>query len=204
MNILFLLAKFMHFFLSKKTFCLLLITIPFNPAILLCFKVFKPMVGRSTLRSCFFLGNLTKTPFPLFFIFLSIFCVPSLPSIAITLLFKQYNYKFKLIHVKKILKTLVEGWNLFTYQLSTVLFANTNITMLGLLSTPEAVGVYSIGEKIVRLVISLVSPISSAIFPNISKLLSRSFTDGVNKLRYILKIGGILFFFISLIRLLVM
>ena len=28
----------MHFFLSKKTFCLLLITIPFNPAILLCFK----------------------------------------------------------------------------------------------------------------------------------------------------------------------
>jgi polysaccharide transporter, PST family len=118
--------------------------------------------------------------------------------IAITLLFKQYNYKFKLIHVKKILKTLVEGWNLFTYQLSTVLFANTNITMLGLLSTPEAVGVYSIGEKIVRLVISLVSPISSAIFPNISKLLSRSFTDGVNKLRYILKIGGILFFFISL------
>ena len=26
------------------------------------FKVFKPTVGKSTLRSCFFLGNLTKIP----------------------------------------------------------------------------------------------------------------------------------------------
>lgn len=118
--------------------------------------------------------------------------------ISLTLLFNQYNYKFELIHVKKILKTLAGGWNLFTYQLSTVLFVNTNITMLGILTTPEIVGIYSIGEKIVRLVTSLVSPISYAIFPNISKLFFQSYNEGVNKLRYILQIGGILFFFISL------
>ena len=51
-------------------------------------RSWKPTVGKSILMSCFFLGNFTKTPPFLFLIFLSIFCVPSLPSTAITLLFR--------------------------------------------------------------------------------------------------------------------
>ena len=52
------------------------------------FKVFNPIVGKSTLKSCFFFGNLIKIPlkFFIFLIFLSIFFVP-FPSIEITLLF---------------------------------------------------------------------------------------------------------------------
>ena len=62
-NILFLLAKLMHFFRSKKTFCLLFKTIPLSPAFLQSLNVSIPIVGRSALRSCFFFGYLIKTPF---------------------------------------------------------------------------------------------------------------------------------------------
>ena len=60
----------------------------FNPAFLHCSKVSNPIVGRSILKSCFFLGSLTNTPlrnFCFFFILLNIFCVPLLPSTAKTL-----------------------------------------------------------------------------------------------------------------------
>ena len=52
----------MLFFCSRKTFCLLFRTMPLSPEDLHCVKVFKPTVGKSILKSCFFFGNLTNTP----------------------------------------------------------------------------------------------------------------------------------------------
>ena len=67
MNILFLLAKFMHLSLSKKTFFFDFKTIPLSPYFLQSFKVLRPIVGKSILKSCFFLGNLINMP-PDFFL----------------------------------------------------------------------------------------------------------------------------------------
>ncbi|SVE27083.1 uncharacterized protein METZ01_LOCUS479937, partial [marine metagenome] len=50
----------MHWFLFKITFSLDFKTTPFNPALLQSLNVSIPIVGRSILRSCFFLGNLIK------------------------------------------------------------------------------------------------------------------------------------------------
>ena len=58
-NILFLLAN-LTLLLSKKTCCLFFTTIPFSPVALHCLNVFNPIVGKSTLKSCFFFGNFTK------------------------------------------------------------------------------------------------------------------------------------------------
>ena len=55
-------AKLMHLFFSRKIFCLSLSTIPLRPAFLQSFKVSKPIVGKSTLKSCFFFGYYINTP----------------------------------------------------------------------------------------------------------------------------------------------
>ena len=62
MNILFLFAKFIHFFLSKKMFCLAFNITPLILTLLQSFNVSKPIVGKSARRSCFFLGNLISIP----------------------------------------------------------------------------------------------------------------------------------------------
>ncbi|WP_201319175.1 oligosaccharide flippase family protein [Paenibacillus sp. EPM92] len=123
--------------------------------------------------------------------------------ISIIILFNKYQYKFVPVKFKDLAKDLVEGWNLFVSQLSTVLFQNINVTLLGLLATPQAVGIYSSGEKVVRIVVSLVNPIGSAIFPNISKLINESREKAVIKLRKILKVGTLFFLFVSFYFLLV-
>ena len=60
-------AKLMHLFFSRKIFCLSLSTIPLRPAFLQSFKVSKPIVGKSTLKSCFFFVYLINTPPLIFF-----------------------------------------------------------------------------------------------------------------------------------------
>ena len=78
-------AKLMHLFFSRNIFCLSLSTIPLRPALLQSFKVSKPIVGKSTLKSCFFFGYLIKTPLLIFilFIFLIKFLVPFEVSLKI-------------------------------------------------------------------------------------------------------------------------
>ena len=73
-NILFLLAKLMHLFLSKKIFFLDFNTIPFKPYFLQSFNVLRPIVGKSIRKSCFFLGNLIKIPSDFFLILIAFFC----------------------------------------------------------------------------------------------------------------------------------
>ena len=72
-NILFLFAYLILCLLFKKIFNLCFKTIPFKPAILHCLRVSSPIVGRSTLKSCLFFGNLISIPLGdlEFFIFLS-------------------------------------------------------------------------------------------------------------------------------------
>ena len=59
---LFLLAKIILFALSKNIFCLAFNTTPFKLAFLQSLIVSRPIVGRSALKSCFFLGSLISIP----------------------------------------------------------------------------------------------------------------------------------------------
>lgn len=116
--------------------------------------------------------------------------------ISLNILFKKYNYRPVLFSYFEIFETIKNGWNLFLSQVSSILLANVNVTMLGMLSNPEAISVYAIGEKVVRMASSLTSPITSALFPNISLSISKSITYGVLKLKKFLIYGSTFFFVI--------
>lgn len=113
--------------------------------------------------------------------------------ISLKMLFKKYNFRPTSFSYLDILETIKKGWNLFLSQVSSIILANVNVTMLGALSSPETISIYAIGEKVVRMASSLTSPITSALFPNISILINRSLPDGILKLKNFLIYGTIFF-----------
>jgi PST family polysaccharide transporter len=62
------------------------------------------------------------------------------------------------------------GWNLFLSTVATNVYTTSNTFFLGVFASPATVGYYHVADKIVRSVLALYSPISSAIYPYTSNL----------------------------------
>ncbi|QNU19843.1 oligosaccharide flippase family protein [Geobacillus zalihae] len=88
---------------------------------------------------------------------------------------------------------LQKGWDLFVAQGATTLFSNSNIFIIGLLLTPEQVGLYSIAERIMRTVASMVAPVSNALYPVSAKLFKKSNDVAIKYLKKFLFIGSLVF-----------
>jgi PST family polysaccharide transporter len=92
--------------------------------------------------------------------------------------------------IGNIIASLKEGWAIFVTIISSTLLGNTNIFILGLLCDNQSVGYYAIADKIIRAFINIVNPISVAIFPITSKMISQSKEAGVRFVRRVLLIGS--------------
>jgi PST family polysaccharide transporter len=65
---------------------------------------------------------------------------------------------------------LETGWNLFLSTVATNVYTTSNTFFLGVFASPATVGYYHVADKLVRSVLALYSPISSAIYPHTSNL----------------------------------
>ncbi|VVB64085.1 Polysaccharide biosynthesis protein [uncultured archaeon] len=72
--------------------------------------------------------------------------------------------------INDILETLKDGWMLFLSVASLSLYSAGNALILGLLTNTTVVGYYIVAERIVKAIIVLTRPISSAAYPKFSKL----------------------------------
>jgi PST family polysaccharide transporter len=70
------------------------------------------------------------------------------------------------------LKALRMGRSMFLYRFSVSLYTTTNTFILGLLAPPEQVAFYGEPQRLVRAIGTLSSPITQAIFPRVSYLLT--------------------------------
>lgn len=86
----------------------------------------------------------------------------------------KYPIKFALPKYSDIKRGLREGQSIFMTIMSSTLVNSTNIFILGLFADNKTVGIFAIADKIVRVFINMCGPISSAIFPRVSKLFSES------------------------------
>jgi len=93
---------------------------------------------------------------------------------------------------------LKEGWYIFASIVSSTLVNNTNIFLLGIFANNIAVGYYAVAEKIVRIFINMIVPISSSIYPHVGKLFSESRTKALEFLKKVLLLCGLMFLFISI------
>lgn len=125
--------------------------------------------------ACVFYFIFIKSPQDyLWFAYLNTGSTYLIGMVSISIALVKYNIKWHIPKRSEMYVSLREGFQIFVSQFSVCLFTNTNIFILGILTTPHIVGAYAVAEKIIRAVISLTGPIGSAIYPRVSQMFENS------------------------------
>ena len=74
------------------------------------------------------------------------------------------------VNVREVKRTFVEGWHVFLSTAAITLYTRSNTFVLGLLATDREVGYFSAAQRLVDAGKALVFPLTTAIFPHISRL----------------------------------
>jgi PST family polysaccharide transporter len=101
--------------------------------------------------------------------------------LALWLIKKEFNVKFRFQDMKTLKRYLVEGWHIFISRIAVVLYTSSNVFILGILTNNSLVGYYSIVEKIIQAFASIGSILNQVMFPYFSKLWTE------NKVKYLKK-----------------
>lgn len=119
----------------------------------------------------------------------------------LSMLMVYFRWPVKLVRpsLSSVLAELKDGWNVFITLISSTLVNNTNIFILGMLTNNVSVGYYSVADKIVRAFINLASPVSVAIYPQVSRLINNKRVEGIEYLRKVLRWGTLAFGILVLI-----
>ncbi len=104
---------------------------------------------------------------------------------------RMFRLGWPVLSPQSIKTVLVEGWTLFLARAAVSLYTAGNAFLLGLVSTPTQVGLFSAAEKIVRGVLGLLSPISQVAYPRLSFLARRSGKAAWRQARVLLCLMGL-------------
>lgn len=103
------------------------------------------------------------------------------------------------LHFCNIITEIKTGWYTFTTSLSSKIFSAMGITILGIVSTKEQVGIYSAIHKIPSILLLIWIPISQVLYPISSKKMKNNPKDGLCFIKTISKYIGLFFIVISII-----
>jgi PST family polysaccharide transporter len=117
--------------------------------------------------------------------------------LALWILFKDFGVRFCIPKIVIIKRQLKEGWYIFISTVAISLYTISNSFILGLFTNNTIVGYYSAAEKIIKAAQGLLSPISQAIYPYISKLINKSKEAGIKFIRKITLLIGCFSFILS-------
>jgi PST family polysaccharide transporter len=118
-------------------------------------------------------------------------------ALSLRIVFKDFAVKFVIPSFENIKHQLKEGWHIFISTIAISLYTISNTFILGLFTNNTIVGYYAAAEKIVRVVQSMLTPISQTVYPYISKLASESKEKALNFIKKLLEIIGLGSFIIS-------
>lgn len=107
--------------------------------------------------------------------------------ISLVIINRNFKISFKIQESKYIIQQIKKGWHIFISKISTNLYTATTTFVLGLVTNTTMVGYYAIAEKIIRIIVSLFSPFTQAIYPHIVQLTKKSHEESILFLRKILK-----------------
>lgn len=105
--------------------------------------------------------------------------------VAWVILLKNYPEVIQKTSFVRIKETLSASWDVFVSTIAINAYTASNIVILGFMTNPTIVGYFSGANKIIQSVQRLLSPISQAIYPHISKLVE---TDKKAAVRFVRKI----------------
>lgn len=85
---------------------------------------------------------------------------------------RVFNISFYLPTYKSVSFQFQDGLHIFLSTIGINLYRNSNILLLGILSSEYIVGVYSAAEKLIKGAQGIISPVTDALFPYLSKKIS--------------------------------
>lgn len=106
------------------------------------------------------------------------------------ILLKDYPEVLVLPTKQGIKKMFIDGWSIFTSTIAINLYTASNIVFLGMLTNNIVVGYFSGAKKIIDNITQLISPVTQAIYPYVSKKASASKTDALRFLHKIVVVLG--------------
>jgi PST family polysaccharide transporter len=123
--------------------------------------------------------------------------------LGIVLLFlakKTYSISFYYVNINRIYHELKKTFHYFTSKISSTLYLNNNILLLGVLGSEVALGYYAIAEKVIRALLHIMASLNQASLPYIRRAFSKNKIDGISKSIQLIKY---LFFGLVLFTLLI-
>lgn len=107
------------------------------------------------------------------------------------ILVKDYPEVLVLPSKHGIKKMLVDGWSIFTSTIAINLYTASNIVFLGMMTNNVVVGYFSGAKKIIDNVTQLISPVTQAVYPFVTKKASSSKSDAIKFLhKLVVLLGG--------------
>lgn len=85
--------------------------------------------------------------------------------VSLGILIFQYKVRFFIPKQETLVYYLKNGWHIFLSNISVTLYTTFILTSLGFFASNIVVGYYSIADKIIQVIRSLLSPVSQALFP---------------------------------------
>jgi PST family polysaccharide transporter len=82
----------------------------------------------------------------------------------------QTGVRFTRISLAELRQTYVDGWHLFLSTAAMTLYTRSNTFILGLVASESAVGAFAAAQRPVDAAKSMVFPLSTAIFPHVSRM----------------------------------
>jgi PST family polysaccharide transporter len=109
--------------------------------------------------------------------------------ISLIIILKKYGIVIQLQSIQSIKHYLIDSWFIFISNISVTLYTSSTTLILGFLTNNATVGYFSIANKSINVIRSLLDPFSNVLFPYLSNLLK----DGKKKVfqinKIILKVG---------------
>ncbi len=95
-------------------------------------------------------------------------------AVALRIAVKKFDISFHCPTKEQIAFYLKDGWYIFTSRVAVDLYMTSNIIILGFFANNTIVGYYSIVEKIIRAIGSILEPLTRTVFPYLTKVYKES------------------------------
>ncbi|MGV0966191.1 flippase [Empedobacter falsenii] len=120
-------------------------------------------------------------------------------AIFALLLMYVKEVKFLLPRLKIMIIYLNKGWYLFISNISVALYTVTITAILGMYASTTVVGYYSICDKLISAIKSVITPFSQVVYPYLSNLFINSKTKVIEINKKILKYGFLAFLVLTIL-----
>lgn len=121
--------------------------------------------SRITALIILYLANIdAKDIYFVIFVMSSSYFISGFGTFIFCLIMYRKNGRVKIASPDEIFKSLREGFVLFLSNICVILYRNSNVVILGIVSTPSAVAIYATAEKIIKSIQALSGPLNQFYF----------------------------------------